>query len=332
MKKASIFVLHPYTNNNIFDINNKILNRDNCLYHYYLLKEELKKNSIDFATSDINKPAESELVIYCDMPENLPTSDQIEKSYLIIIESDIIKPENWNTDNHQYFKKIFTWNDRLVDNIKYIKVNTFPVLWDKEFPGTVKKEKLCVIVSGNKSAKASNELYSERIKAIRWFEKYHPEDFDLYGMGWDKRFSGRLSKYLNRFNVLRKIFAPYYPSYKGKIEEKKEVLSRYRFSICYENALDITGYITEKIFDCFVSACVPVYLGASNIKDFIPGGCFIDKNNFNSYEELYQFLNNMPENEYCSYLNNIKSFLESSKMYPFSPQCFAEVVARELLK
>jgi hypothetical protein len=30
------------------------------------------------------------------------------------------------------------------------------------------------------------ELYSKRVEAIKWFEKNHPEDFDFYGIGWDR--------------------------------------------------------------------------------------------------------------------------------------------------
>jgi len=49
------------------------------------------------------------------------------------------------------------------------------------------------------------ELYTERIKAIRWFEQNHPQDFNLYGIGWDKYYlKGTLSR-LNRLDALRKI-------------------------------------------------------------------------------------------------------------------------------
>ena len=48
------------------------------------------------------------------------------------------------------------------------------------------------------------------------------------------------------------------------------------FAICYENARDIPGYITEKIFDCFFAGCVPIYWGgAPNVTDHIPANTFI---------------------------------------------------------
>ena len=250
MKHASLMVTTPYTNNNIFDLSNITLNRDNCLYHYYLLREGLIKNNIDLQTSDLNLPEKSEFIIYTDMPDVLPGVNEMEKSYLIINESQLVKPQNWKLNYHKYFKKIFTWNDKYIDGGKYIKLNTFPVFCSGMNFSTAKKEKLCTIIAGNKSSKADKELYSERVRAIRWFEKNHPEDFDLYGVGWDEyHFSGKVLKHLNRFIFLKKMFVIDYPSYKGKVTEKKTVLSKYKFSICYENAADIPGYITEKI--CF---------------------------------------------------------------------------------
>ena len=187
------------------------------------------------------------------------------------------------------------------------------------------------MIVANKFKSHPLELYTERLKAIRWFEENHSEDFDLYGMGWDKYFfQGMLSK-LNRFNALRKILKSRYPSYKGPIESKKEIYKRYKFAICYENARDIPGYITEKIFDCFFVGCVPIYWGAPNITDHIPVDTFIDKRNFNTYEELYGYLNNISDKEYTSYLDAIKDFIKSDKIYSFTAEYFAKKIANEIL-
>ena len=41
--------------------------------------------------------------------------------YLVIFETELIKIDNWKIDNHKLFKKIFTWNDDIIDNKKYFK-------------------------------------------------------------------------------------------------------------------------------------------------------------------------------------------------------------------
>lgn len=76
----------------------------------------------------------------------------------------------------------------------------------------------------------------------------------------------------------------------GTVESKAITLAKYKFCICYENMRDVKGYITEKIFDCFMAGCVPIYWGASNITDYIPADCFIDRRTFTSMEELYVFM------------------------------------------
>jgi len=351
MIKATFFTGPFYLNNRQFDVLDKTSNRDNCLYGFYLLKKRFKENDVDLSTQDINLPSESQFIIYNEMPKvkDIFTEKDI---YLIIFESEVIRSDNWNIENHKYFKKIFTWNDKYVDNKKYFKINFSHKIPNKvefniknkkklctshKIPNKVEfniknKKKLCTMIVANKFKSHPLELYTERIKTIRWFEENHPGDFDLYGIGWDKYyFKGILSR-LNRFNVLRKILKPKYPSYKGPIKSKKEIYKKYKFAICYENARNIPGYITEKIFDCFFSGCVPVYWGAPNITDYIPEDTFIDRRNFKTYEKLYGYLNNISDKEYTSYLDAIKGFVQSDKIYPFSAEYFAETLSGEILK
>ena len=261
--KIAFVIDYFYNKNIIFDINNK-LNRDNCFFQFFVIKNKFLENGIDLSTNDINSINDSEIVIYNDMPKVLPNEENIKKSYLWLFESELIKPDNWDLEKHKYFNKIFTWDDRIIDNKKYFKINfshLFPADINKNLS---KKEKLCTLIAGNKKVNHPLELYSKRVEAIRWFEKNHPEDFDFYGMGWDEYTpSNKYIRYGFRKLKLSKLFKPNFPSYRGKVDSKKEVLEKYKFAICYENARDIDGYITEKIFDCFFAGCVPIYWGAN---------------------------------------------------------------------
>ena len=332
MKKACIVVSKSYQNNKLFDLNDKIINRDNCMYPFWLLKQEFKKYGYDLSTQDINSIEESRIVIYNEMPKTLPNKNDIQKSYLMLFESELIRPDNWNLKNHKYFNKIFTWKDDIIDNKKYFKFN-----FAQEIPKTInkelsKKEKLCTLIAGNKKVNHPFELYSKRIEAIRWFEKNHPNDFDFYGIGWDEfRSENKYVNILLRKSKLSKMFKPSFSSYKGKVDSKKEVLEKYKFAICYENARDISGYITEKIFDCFFAGCVPIYWGANNITEHIPKDCFIDKRKFDSYEELSKYIKNISDEEYIKYLDNIEIFLNSEKAYKFSSECFAKTIVENIL-
>ncbi len=140
------------------------------------------------------------------------------------------------------------------------------------------------------TSKKSNQLYAEREKAIEFFENQKEEGFACYGRWWDPI---------------------KHPSYRGVAQDKIATLKQYRFSICYENSKNLKGYITEKIFDCFAAGNVPVYWGASNIEEYIPKSCFIDRRDFASMEELYCFLKTMSKKEYETYIQNIKKWLQS---------------------
>lgn len=302
-----------YNNNRMFtDVSAPITMGDDLLYPFVYLYEFAKTKNISISTID-TEPLESyDAIVFMEFPvlENKYfrqlINNKFENLYLMILETEVIKPSNWKKENHKYFKKIFTWHDGLVDNKKYIKFylpNKIPI--DLDF-NVNKKNKFCTMIIGNKISYHPLELYTERMKAVQWFEEHHPGDFDLYGTGWDKRY--------------------YFPSYKGSVKSKNEVLQKYKFSICYENSRDIPGYITEKIFDCFFAGCVPVYLGASNITEQIPTDTFIDKRKFESYEEVYNYLKNMPDKEYIDYLDAIKEFIKSEKIYPFSAEYFAHTI------
>lgn len=327
MKKASMVVNSYYNGNKLFDLTDTKANRDNCLYPYFLLQKKMRLLDIDLATSDVHPPNESEIIIYNEIPSTLPDESNIKKSFLIILESELVCPNNWDVKKHKYFNKIFTWHDDYVDNKKYFKINfsqEIQYLTDKNFHN---KEKLCTMISGNKKSSHRLDLYGKREQAVRWFEKNHPKDFDLYGMGWENYIHpNKYIRWILRKSKLSKLFNRGYPSYKGKIDAKKEVLEKYRFAICYENARDIPGYITEKIFDCFFAGCVPIYWGASNITEHIPKSCFIDKRDFDNYEDLYKYITGIGEQEFSRYLECIRDFLVSDKVHQFSSGYFSDKI------
>ncbi|MCG6202759.1 glycosyltransferase family 10 domain-containing protein [Psychromonas antarctica] len=333
MKKICLVISKYLHNNEIFNVNSK-LNRDGIFNKYIQLRKEFLKFNCELSTSDINSIETSDAVLYFDMPKELPTRDKIDTSYLVLVESELIRPDNYQLKKHSYFKKIFTWHDGIVDDKKYYKLNfshLFPSEINKELSN---KKKLFTLIAGNKKSpiKSRDELYSKRVEAVRWFEKYHPEDFDLYGVGWGaRRFEGpKLIRGLNRVPYLGSFYAictgQVYPSYQGMVDNKKGVMERYKFSICYENVKNIPGYITEKIFDSFFAGCVPIYWGANNITDYIPATCFIDKRNFDTYEELYEYIVMISDESYMQYLENIEEFLCSQVSYQFTGKGFAEKV------
>jgi alpha(1,3/1,4) fucosyltransferase len=223
------------------------------------------------------------------------------KAVLFMWEPPVVQKNLYESSFTSRFKRVYTWNDDLVDNKKFFKFY-YPVLRQiqTELP-SFKERKLLTQISCNKKSKHQKELYSARISVIDFFQDKPEGEFEFYGHGWAK---GN------------------YRHYKGSIENKLDALKNYRFSVCYENMCDIKGYITEKIFDCFATGTIPIYWGASNVTDYIPKECFIDRRDFGSFEEVYDYIRSMDAETYQTYLQNIQGFLESDRARLFSQEMF----------
>lgn len=157
------------------------------------------------------------------------------------------------------------------------------------------------------------EIYKERIEAIHYFSNCI--DFDLYGMGWDEPIQGFGTDY---HQAALKAYRGIIPA---DLQRKREVMRDFKFAICFENCV-FPGYVTEKIFDCFLAGCIPVYFGAPDFTDFIPKESFIDFREFGSYAELDRFLREMTETEARNYVDAARDFLASSEFDKFTVDYF----------
>lgn len=298
-----------------------------------VLRDELSKSEFNLRTIDKGGREQSEYIIFCDMPKSY--NNQIFKSIyqqvyrgeyflkewqegckqsklvFILMEPPFVMMENYDIVLHRDVGLIFTYLDDLVDNQKYFKyVYPQPLPIHNPYQKSYVDKKLYTLIAGNKFSNVTGELYSERRKAIEFFEGNLPGCLDLYGPGWEM--AG-------------------YTCYQGQVAGKLATLSQYKYCICYENGI-ANGYITEKIFDCFFAGCVPIYLGAPNVTDSIPANTFIDGRMFSNYEEMDHYVQAIEEGEYNTYLENINSFLSSEAFEKFTYTNFAQTIAEVLQK
>ncbi|MDD5570025.1 MAG: glycosyltransferase family 10 [Bacteroidales bacterium] len=316
--------------------------RDNCSEPYINFKNSIENAGYTFEFSKSKELDEYEWIIFLDISsigrtepyricarriKNLFSGKPFINIYeeaikkklqhklvLIITEPPTINADNYNTKLHKHFRYVFTWNDILADNKKYIKF--YPPV-TKIFPEveqiTFEEKKLLVNISANKSSEHPRELYNQRKESILYFEKNHPDDFDLFGVGWNK----------NKNDILFK-------SYKGTIENKWDVMPKYKFSLCYENIYDEYGYITEKMFDALRCNTVPVYWGAANVTDYVPESVFIDRRKFKSNEELARHIIEIDEVTYNIYISEAKKFLKSEKFRLFLSDNYVNTILNKL--
>lgn len=284
--------------------------------NWQLVDKVLRENGLSFTTSDFSKSSkfkDTKKFIFSNIPwwiENWQeTLSKLPKKKMVLVayEPPTVIPEMYTKKMLSRFDRVLTWDDSLVDNKKFFKF-CYPVLksMTKDLPAFSEK-KLLTQVIGNKTSTHPNELYTERLRVIKYFEEVGGNEFEFYGSGWEQ--SG-------------------FKNYRGRVEDKTKAMKQYRFCICYENMKNVRGYITEKIFDCFEAGCIPIYWGASNIKDYIPANCFIEREKFPTFEHLLGYIRNMRETEYNFYLANIRAFLQSEKAQAFSKEAYAKSMLR----
>ncbi len=316
---VAIVVDEAYAGDRLFDASSP-LNRDDCLAPFRLLRRRVAEAGGRLHTADVfarlgSVPA---VALFLDVPAR-PVAEVLDpwhgrtRPWVVLQESEVVLPRNWDLARHGEFDRLFTWRDPFVDGHRYLKLDFADVLTVPEPLDIDRAERnLCTMIAGNKTSPHPLELYSRRIEAICFFEREHPDEFALYGTGWD--------------------VAQSFPSYGGRVAEKREVLGRYWFSICFENAHGIPGYVTDKLFDCLLARTVPVYWGPDEIERHVDPACFVDMRRFASYRALYEHLTTMEPGAYAAHLEAARRFLAGGRARRFTAEHYADVLVGELAR
>jgi hypothetical protein len=249
-----------------------------------------------------------------------------ERMALILAEPPSVCARNFDESLHRNFKTVFTWNSSLVDGKKYIRAllpvaGSYPEVREVGF----QERKLLVDISANKYSRHEGELYTERRTAIGYFTEKYPDAFDLYGTGWDRRWPPCSLAGLARVAIGGK----YVSSWRGTVKHKREVLPKYRFALCYENGV-YEDYVSNRIFDTLRCKCVPIYLGAPNITDYVDRGAFVDRRDFASYADLAEYICGVGEKEYDNILDAGQAYLRSDRFQRFVSIRWVDLIVHTL--
>lgn len=138
---------------------------------------------------------------------------------------------------------------------------------------TRKKNRVCMLVSSGVNQSGREEYLAELMKYTpvdSYGRLYHNKDMDGEDRGW---------------------------------ESKIELYSQYKFVIAFENSI-LEDYVTEKLYDPLISGSVPVYLGAPNVVEYLPGDdCVLRADRFGSPQELAKYIERCyaDDEEYLKY-------------------------------
>lgn len=306
-------VMIPYSKNDLSNhiFSNKINYRDSV---WELTKNKLRINNIDFVTYDLSTSAIVGYFYYNSYYFKLmPVFKAIFNPKIILMYLQT-EPEGVLKINSyknllillDFFDVVFSY-DQVFNNYKnFRRVNiTFA---SNRLVESVNKVLLIVMMQSNKESDHPDELYSYRYDLIMKSFSRFPNDFKLYGDGWGSEFPDSVW-----------------------VEDKVKELSKFRFSYIIENMRNISGYLSEKLFDSYQSLTVPIYLGARDILNYVPQNTLILMEDFNDINNLFDYLEYMSEETYQTYINNIKLFRNSNEYKQFSIHEFSSIISETIV-
>ncbi|HEX4916933.1 MAG TPA: glycosyltransferase family 10 [Limnobacter sp.] len=314
---------HHFQNNELFNEANTLLNRDGTLLPFSRLKQNAAQHGIQLHTADALHSGQlnGQKVEYWSLGilnkyQQYLGNPNVTLAGFVLMEPPLVAPAMYRAlpKLTAHFQQVHVHNTvgdgyalAGVDSAKLRKLD-----WPQPYPAELPRffdqgdrlNKLVVIAGAHNPRFRKPEYYSSRIEAVAALQAVGA--IDLYGRGWGDTFSRHNAwwPYWKNRSTIR-------AAYRGMCSSKMDVLSRYRFSLCFEN-MPMQGYITEKIFDCFYAGTVPVYWGAPDIAEHIPEACYIPYSRFRSFSDMWQHVSAMPEARWQAHREAIRLYLSSN--------------------
>ena len=181
-----------------------------------------------------------------------------------------------------FFDVILTFDDQLLNlnNKKYVFLPGGMPIIELKSCKIHKKNKLVSMIYSDKKTTTGHKL--RHIIADQMLQKIKFRKIDLFGSGTNR-----------------------------PIRLKSIGCNDYMFQIVIENTKN-KSFFTEKILDCFITGCIPIYWGATNI-----GNWFDDRGilEFNSPNELKKILDSLNEEKYISMMEHVKTNFKLVQKY-----------------
>lgn len=337
---TKLFLIDPFNQKNLF----KDELRNSPFVHLYT---ELEKLGVSLKTYDRGELKQADKIIFFNHNKKLLSQCESlnigkERRVLVLWEPETVLPDQYKKCVWENYGDIICFREDLEKQYNFKKVN-----WPQG--QTIKQDvlkfcdrKMVTLINANKFSYVAGELYSLRRVVIKYFEKKNDLQFDLYGRDWgiNPFLNLRIMAYYglmalkcnNLFSFITDFLSSLvtsWSSYRGEIVDKYKVLEEYKFNICFENE---ATYVTEKIFDSLSVGTIPIYKGPEEIKKLVPRDCYVDYDQFNSMDEMYNFIYLMTETEFQQRQKKIIEYMQGPQFEQLQPHSvfrkLAEVVVR----
>ena len=305
----------------------EVLNRKNILWApFSFLPQEKTQAGVFFEC-----PKEDDQDLDWCRQNGIPT-------LLVITENMFLQP-------HLSYEKIKPWFDKILTywdlEVGGDRVEFLPYALDfargiqflSKLDDSPRPLLLGMIASWKKSS-MPGDLYRKRNLLAIEAAKILRKEMAIWGAGWKhfdvfpykwQRTIAKRSRFLSKLLFdwpNRSVRGPL----PGGEEVKWRTLAQCDFCLCMENNKELSGYITEKIFNAFFAGCVPCYQGDPEVTRWIPANTFVCMEGIKTGAELVRRLQSISKEEIRGYRERGRRFLESSQSRIFdSPAWVAKV-------
>jgi hypothetical protein len=177
----------------------------------------------------------------------------------------------------------------------------------------LKRDYTCSLIAANKVSNLKTSNYSLRRRIVRY---YTQSEVAVFGQLWESSIKARVGyriqyvKWLvtnrsfpNVFQICKGVLPT--RSTGGEVANKHLILANSKFTIVIENSNEV---ITEKLFDAFLNAAIPIYFGPPLSLVGIPESCVI---RVDRIEDILPVCSLLSDSEIRILLENIKNFVSS---------------------
>lgn len=219
------------------------------------------------------KPEEADLAVFINA---VPRTFDPARVVLLQAESPVAEHRRWTYENFDRFALVVCHNPGGANQLPF---GTNPAVFpwnpclelDRRRPDTRLTDRK-VFYAAQKverygqipDAFGTRVLYGFRVTVVERMQARYPDQFVLYGRGWESCITGKCARTLYQGGGNWR---------KAKLEDICD--SGADFVLVFENTIQ-ENLITEKIHDGFISDRVVLYLGEPHIEKWVPPDCFVD--------------------------------------------------------
>jgi len=280
----------------------------------YLMQNQIKNGDFNFEI--VSEIKDCDIYLAFDLIDTLFLNNPINQAILKVLirqEPKIVLSDTYTNRNIGRFDYIF---DIGKPKSSKLKVLNWPQNLSQYGNNQRSKKDRVVLVNSNLLSLAKGENYSLRRKSIKYIEQ-----LDLYGYNWNNSLINKikilfieLKKFTFKFPELKILgirhFFKNYNNYLGEINNKREVMSTYKYALVIENSSE---YMSEKLFDSLLSGCIPIYVGPDLTKYEIPRSLYLQAQP--NLDDIRSKINEAKKINYNEWVENLHIWLSESKTY-----------------